>query len=255
MIIIAAVLGIAAVVVMIATGSFGSSQSAAYMNACKEAASQCKATHYSVPMDPCQICQAGCNQSGTELFQNAVICCKAGRLDMIYADSPGCQPPAPPIPPTRVELLNDDLSDFSAWSGSISTAQWHINSTYGYSGSSAMKGWTTGSTGGGYAEITHAQSMFGYKNIIVSFWSSRIFRASGYLAVDASVDGGAHWIGTGQMFGDEATWTYHQYTLPSEFENNPNFVIRISSSLLYSAPSVSSYVAVDDLTIIGDAIS
>ena len=90
MIIIAAVLGIAAVVVMIATGAFGSSQSAALMNACKEAAVQCKALHYSVPMDPCQICQAGCNQSGKELFQGAVNCCKAGRQEMVYTGSTGC---------------------------------------------------------------------------------------------------------------------------------------------------------------------
>ncbi len=90
MIIIAAVLGIAAVVVMLATGALGSSQSAAYANTCKEAAVQCKALHFSVPMDRCQICQAGCNQSGNEFFEGAVNCCKTGKPEMIYTGSTGC---------------------------------------------------------------------------------------------------------------------------------------------------------------------
>jgi len=90
LIIIAAVLGIAALVVFLSASLSSSGTSNASFNACREAASQCKATHYAVPMDPCEICKAGCNSSGKEVFSGALVCCKAGRPEMIYAGSTGC---------------------------------------------------------------------------------------------------------------------------------------------------------------------
>jgi uncharacterized protein (UPF0333 family) len=83
-IIIAAVLAVAGVVIMMSTGMLSNQKSSAALNACKQAAAQCKVLHYSAPNDPCNICKTSCNDSGQEIFTGAILACADGKTDEIY---------------------------------------------------------------------------------------------------------------------------------------------------------------------------
>jgi len=96
LVIIGAVLAISATIIMLATSAFVGQQSSVNINACREAAAQCKAVHYSIPKDPCSQCNTACNASGKEVFTGAVTCCKTGQSENIFIDSTGCQAYAPP---------------------------------------------------------------------------------------------------------------------------------------------------------------
>jgi hypothetical protein len=94
MVIIAAVLGLAAAVVMILSSSFNTGATSASYNACKEAAAQCAVSRHVSTKDPCSGCVQACSdqRTGNELFTGAINCCNSTSLEKIYSGSPGCPP-------------------------------------------------------------------------------------------------------------------------------------------------------------------
>lgn len=94
LVIIAAVLGLAAAVVMIVSSSFSTGATSAAYNACKEAAAQCKVSRHISIKDPCPGCIQACSdqKTGQELFTGAVNCCNSTSIEKIYSGSSGCPP-------------------------------------------------------------------------------------------------------------------------------------------------------------------
>ncbi len=100
LVIIAAVLGLAAAVVMILSSSFSTGANSASYNACKEAAAQCAVSRHVSIKDPCQSCVQACSdqRTGQELFIGAINCCNSTAIEKIYSGSPGCPPYTVPTP-------------------------------------------------------------------------------------------------------------------------------------------------------------
>jgi hypothetical protein len=92
LIIIAAVIGIAAVVVYTISGVMSSQSSSASIATCKQASVDCKASRMLSPNDPCSSCYRGCTNpaTGKDVIQGAVTCCNHTETNKIYADSDEC---------------------------------------------------------------------------------------------------------------------------------------------------------------------
>ena len=261
MVIIAAVLGISAVVVMILSSSFNAGANSAAYNACKEAAAQCKVSRYVAINDPCLSCIQACSdpKNGKELFTGAVTCCKQGKPDGIYASAPGCTP-------ELVTLLKDDFTDLTSWTGGLSssctnTGGWCINNS-GYIGTGLYM-----DSYGTYS-ITHNQSTVGYKNIQVSFYAQTCGDDGSYgttreyLKVEWS--DGSTWT-TLLDSNRIIPWTLESYTLPVSADGNPNFAVRVTAydthtyNIDFSSTCTNTYPnldnsSIDDFRITGKAI-
>lgn len=86
LIIIAAVLGISAVVVLFVTGVFTGSSSGAGISGCRMAASNCGKDLTLGVGTSCQYCEAACKDAtGKEVIAGAITACKAGRVSSIAA--------------------------------------------------------------------------------------------------------------------------------------------------------------------------
>jgi hypothetical protein len=92
LIIIAAVIGIAAVVVYTLSGVMSSQSSSASIATCKQAAIDCKASRMLTPNDPCFSCDTACSNpaTGKEIFAGALECCKSAMVEDLYEDSVVC---------------------------------------------------------------------------------------------------------------------------------------------------------------------
>src|SRR5512136_782782 len=75
--IIAAVLGIAAVLVYSISGVVSAQVPSAAIGTCKQAAIDCKNSRLVTPNDPCPSCDSACRNpsTGKELFFGAISCC------------------------------------------------------------------------------------------------------------------------------------------------------------------------------------
>jgi len=86
LIIIAAVLGISAVVVLFVTGAFTGSSSGASISGCRMAASNCGKDLTLGISTSCQYCETACKDAtGKEVIAGAITACKAGRVSSIAA--------------------------------------------------------------------------------------------------------------------------------------------------------------------------
>jgi hypothetical protein len=92
LIIIAAVIGIAAVVVYTLSGVMSSQSSSASIAACKQAAVDCKGSRMLSPGDPCSSCLSACKNpaTGKDIFAGASLCCNRTESNKIYAGSLEC---------------------------------------------------------------------------------------------------------------------------------------------------------------------
>ncbi len=92
LIIIAAVIGIAAVVVYTVSGVMSTQSSSASIATCKQASVDCKASRMLAPADPCSSCFRSCTNpaTGKDVIQGAVYCCNHSETNKIYADSAEC---------------------------------------------------------------------------------------------------------------------------------------------------------------------
>jgi uncharacterized protein (UPF0333 family) len=91
LIIITMVIAIIAIVASFVVNYFSTQTGQYYYASCSSAAATCKTTLVVDPYNPCTVCDNACNYSnGTEIFTNAVICCKIGNASEIYTGSSGC---------------------------------------------------------------------------------------------------------------------------------------------------------------------
>jgi len=100
MVIIAAVLGIAAIVILYTSGVIGTQTTSVSIGVCKQAAEKCKLSRMTAPADPCTSCISACasttvtscSQSETAkgVSRGAIGCCKKGESDQIYEGATGC---------------------------------------------------------------------------------------------------------------------------------------------------------------------
>jgi len=157
LIIIAAVIGIAAVVVYTLSGVMSSKSSSVSISSCKQAATNCKASKLLSPNDPCIACASACkNQvTGVELFSGAATCCAAGESSKIYAGSLECVPPIP------INLVINAPAA-GVWTGAsvLLTAATDVSATC-YYGTASNPTTQMSNTGG----ISHGQSLTGLTEI------------------------------------------------------------------------------------------
>jgi len=102
LIIIAAVMGIAAVVVYTLSGVMSSQSSSASIASCKQESQTCKLSKMSSPNDPCLSCDTACANptTGQEIFPGATYCCVNSETNKIYAGSAECSSPVTIISPS-----------------------------------------------------------------------------------------------------------------------------------------------------------
>ena len=226
LIIIAAVIGIAAVVVYTVSGVMLGQSTSASIVSCKQAATDCKASRLLSPNDPCNNCATACVDlaSGKEIFYGATYCCTTGKDNLIYADSPGCG-----------LVFSDTFDSSNGWtgfSGSCTlTGGWCI-----YSSTALMD------SQNGPHSITHAQSTVGYKDITISFDAY----TCGTLAWDGYE---AEWMKV-EWTADGSTWTeilnstlivpmtHKSYPLPASADGKLNFAVKISAYDVHSHSDV-----------------
>jgi len=244
LIIIAAVLGISAIVVFFVTGAFTSSTSGADFSKCRVATANCKHNTALGVTTVCDACKSACTDSrGMPLIGGAVTCCKQGLAEKIYSGSTECSSPR--------ELFYDEFADMNAWSGDLSPF-WYANTTFGFNNSnSAYKQ--------SYATryILHTQDTTDYYYIALSFWSTPRLRdcsagmwvSREFMLVEWSPDGSA-W---NRIYDDcnSAGWAFHSYPIPAAASNNPNFAVRVGCYDSHNPPLPSEYCAIDTFRIIG----
>ncbi len=93
LIIIATVLIVSGVTVLVLTSSAQQQKKGIIIDSCRKAAAECGLQKQSNPDNPdlCNFCQEECTyDNGTEIFNGSVDCCEAGKENMIYKGSPGC---------------------------------------------------------------------------------------------------------------------------------------------------------------------
>jgi len=91
MIIIAAVLGVAAVVVLFVTGVFTTASGSSNINLCREAASNCNRDLTLGLGGACNYCNTSCIlPNGSQVIPGAIDCCKLGKISKIYVGSFEC---------------------------------------------------------------------------------------------------------------------------------------------------------------------
>ena len=100
MVIIAVVLGIAAIVILYASGIIGTQKTSVFIGVCKQAAEKCKLSKMTAPADPCTSCISACANTTVNscsqpeatkgVSKGAIGCCKKGLSDQIYPGSTGC---------------------------------------------------------------------------------------------------------------------------------------------------------------------
>ena len=91
LIIIGAAIAITAVVTLFVINYFGANTEQYFYASCRQAASTCNVSLSINPFNPCVVCDNACNYTnGTEIFPNAINCCKFGKTIEIYSGSPGC---------------------------------------------------------------------------------------------------------------------------------------------------------------------
>jgi hypothetical protein len=90
LIIIAVVISITAVITLISVNYFGGQQQEYHYASCQQAASTCKISKSINQNNPCTVCDNACNYTnGTEIFPDAITCCKLGMPQEIYPSSTG----------------------------------------------------------------------------------------------------------------------------------------------------------------------
>lgn len=85
LVIVAAVLGIAAVIVAVISGMFASQKRRASLSECKSAASQCAEEMVTATNPPCNYCEDACKGVDVAGNTSAVDICKAGNTTQIIS--------------------------------------------------------------------------------------------------------------------------------------------------------------------------
>jgi hypothetical protein len=237
LVIIAAVLGISAVIILFMTGVFSGQSSTANFSLCKQAAVNCKASKMVSPSDPCNQCSTSCvDSAGKELIMGAISCCKAGLSEKIYSNSNECKP--------VLTIFSDTFANLNAWTGAIAADAWHANTTFGYDNNNcAYKK--------NYSDewLTLAQSTVGYENIQVSF-VDRCNQSAGGEYLYMNWYNGTGWTRLITVYGStEVSWTPHSFMLPASASNLATFSIRLGC-YDWNSPST-EYCAFDSLVISG----
>jgi len=92
LILLAAVLLISVIIVKLVTTPAAENKENYLLSTCQTAAQQCKFIHRADSNYSCNFCEEQCvySDSGEEIFQGAVNCCKQGNFSQIYKGSNGC---------------------------------------------------------------------------------------------------------------------------------------------------------------------
>lgn len=153
LVILAAVIGIAAVVIYSISTVMSSQTPTAAISACKKAAVDCKASKMLSPTDPCILCNSSCKDqtTGNEIFPGATTCCTVGESSKIYLGSEECVP----SPPINLAITAPSAGSWTAASTTL-TATTAVSSTC-YYGASASPATQMSTTGG----LSHSQSLTG----------------------------------------------------------------------------------------------
>ncbi len=168
LIIIAAVIGIAAVVVYTISGVMSTQSSSASIAACKQSSVDCKASRMLAPGDPCSSCYRGCTNpaTGKDVIQGAVYCCNHSETNKIYADSTECSTLVTITSPSGLytgasATLSATTPAAAACTYKSSTGTYQpMSTTGGTSHSQALSGLTEGPVTY-YVRCTDAQGKYG----------------------------------------------------------------------------------------------